>query len=114
VVQAKAPPQLVENGMATTALVTSIGVGKFAGHLPSNRQTHMLRGHGIDLDPSTLVHQMLRATLRLKPLYELLVDTVLSSPKVFCDDTALPVLDRRRRRTRTARFWSYAVDDCAW
>ena len=31
VVQAKAPPRLVENGMATTALITSIVVAKFVG-----------------------------------------------------------------------------------
>ena len=66
VVQAKAPPRLVENGMATTALVTSIVVGRFAWHLPLNRQTHMLRGHGIGLDRSTLVHWVLRAAWWLK------------------------------------------------
>lgn len=114
VVQAKAPPRVIENGMATTALVTSIVVGKFAWHLPLNRQTQMLRGHGIDLDRSTLVHWVLRAAWWLKPLYMLLVDFVLAAPKVFCDDTPLPVLDRRRRRTRTARLWSYAIDDRPW
>jgi transposase len=114
VVQAKAPPRLVENGMATTALVTSIVVAKFAWHLPLNRQTHMLRGHGIELDRSTLVHWVIRAAWWLRPLYSQLVDMVLASPKVFCDDTPMPVLDRRRRRTRTARFWSYAVDDRPW
>ena len=35
-------------------------------------------------------------------------------PKVFCDDTPMPVLDRRRRRTRMARFWFYAADDRPW
>jgi transposase len=114
VVQAKAPPRLIENGMATTALVTSIVVGKFAWHLPLNRQTHMLRGHGIELDRSTLVHWVIRAAWWLRPLYTLLVETALAAPKVFCDDTPMPVLDRRRRRTRTARFWSYAVDDRPW
>lgn len=114
VVQAKAPPRLVENGMATTALITSIVVAKFAWHLPLNRQTHMFRGHGIELDRSTLVHWVIRAAWWLRPLYSRLVDMVLASPKVFCDDTPMPVLDRRRRRTRTARFWSYAVDDRPW
>ena len=114
VVQAKAPPRLVENGMATTALVTSIVVGKFAWHLPLNRQTDMLRGQGIALDRSTLVHWVIRAAWWLKPLHTLLVGIVLASPKVFCDDTPLPVLDRRRRRTRTGRFWSYAIDDRPW
>jgi len=72
VVQAKAPSRLVDNGMATTALVTSIVVGKFAWHLPLNRQTHMFRGLGIELDRSTLVHWVLRAAWWLRPLYMLL------------------------------------------
>jgi transposase len=114
VVQAKAPPRLVENGMATTAMVTSIVVGKFAWHLPLNRQTDILRGQGIALDRSTLVHWVIRAAWWLKPLHTLLVGVVLASPKVFCDDTPLPVLDRPRRRTRTGRFWSYAIDDRPW
>jgi len=85
VVQAKAPPRLVDNGMATTALVTSVVVGKFAWHLPLNRQTDMLRGQGIALDRSTLVHWVIRAAWWLKPLHTLLIGIVLASPKVFCD-----------------------------
>ncbi|MGH7103735.1 MAG: IS66 family transposase, partial [Acetobacteraceae bacterium] len=114
VVQAKAPPRLVEGGMPTTELVTAVVVAKFAWHLPLNRQTQMLRGQGIELDRSTLVHWVMRAAWWLKPLHTLLTSTVLAAPKVFCDDTPLPVLDRRRRHTRTARFWSYAVDDRPW
>jgi transposase len=86
VVRAKAPPRLVEKGMATTALVTSIVVAKFAWHLPLNRQTQMLRGHGIELDRETLVRWVLRAAWWLKPLYMLLVATVLAARNVFCDD----------------------------
>lgn len=114
VVQAKAPPRIVENGMPTTTLVTSIVVAKFAWHLPLNRQTQIFRGHGIELDRSTLVHWVLRAAWWLKPLHALLVETVLAAPKVFCDDTPMPVLDRGRRHARTARFWSYATDDRPW
>jgi transposase len=114
VVQAKAPPRLVENGLPTIALVTSIAVAKFSWHLPLNRQTQIFRGHGIELDRSTLVHWVLRAAWWLRPLYGLLVETVLAAPKVFCDDTPMPVLDRQRPHTRTARFWCYAIDDRPW
>ena len=44
----------------------------------------------------------------------LLLETVMSAPKVFCDDTPLPVLDWTRRRTRIGRLWCYAVDDRPW
>jgi transposase len=114
VVQAKASARIVENGLPTVALVASVAVAKFAWHLPLNRQTKIFRGHGVELDRSTLVHWVMRAAWWLRPLHALLAKTVLASPKVFCDDTPMPVLDRRRRHTRTARFWCYAIDGRPW
>ena len=87
---------------------------KFAWHLPLHRQVQMLAGLGITLDRSTLVHWIERAAWWLRPLHSLLLETVMSAPKVFCDDTPLPVLDRTRRRTRIGRLWCYAVDDRPW
>jgi transposase len=37
-----------------------------------------------------------------------------ASPKVFADDTTLPVLDPGRGRTKTGRLWCYAVDNRPW
>jgi hypothetical protein len=39
---------------------------------------------------------------------------VLSSAKVFADDTTLPVLEPGRGKTKTGRLWCYAVDDRPW
>ena len=114
VVQAPAPARPVENGLPTTALLAHVAVAKFAWHLTLHRQTQMLAGQGIWLDRSTLVHWIERAAWWLKPLHVLLVETVMSASKVFCDDTPLPVLDRTRRRTRIGRLWCYAVDDRPW
>ena len=36
------------------------------------------------------------------------------SPKLFADDTTLPVLDPGRGRTKKGRLWCYAVDDRPW
>jgi hypothetical protein len=55
-----------------------------------------------------------RACWWLTPLYALVAGTVLSSPKVFADDTTLPVLAPGRGRTKTGRLWCYAVDDRPW
>jgi transposase len=110
----KAPPRPLDCGMPTSALLVHVAVMKFAWHLPLHRQVQMLAGQGIDLDVSTLVHWISRLAWWLRPLYELLTSTILTAPKIFCDDTPLPVLDRTRRRTRIARLWSYAVDDRPW
>jgi transposase len=114
VVQAKAPPRPVDGRMPTIDLLAHVAVMKFAWHLPLHRQVKMLAGQGIDLDVSTLVHWISRAAWWLKPLHALLAATILGAPKIFCDDTPLPVLDRTRRRTRIARLWSYAMDDRPW
>ena len=114
VVQAPAPERPINGGMATAALVAHIVVSKFCDHLPLYRQAGMLARQGVALDRSTLANWVGRACWWLTPLYDLVVSTVLSSPKVFADDTTLPVLDPGRGRTKTGRLWCYAVDDRPW
>ncbi len=114
VVQAKARPRPIDGGLPTAALLVHVATMKFAWHLPLNRQVEMLAGQGIHLDRSTLVHWMAKLAWWLKPLHAVLAATILAAPKLFCDDTPLPVLDRTRRRVRIARFWAYAMDDRPW
>jgi len=104
VVQAPAPDRLLDGGMATEALVAHIVVAKFCDHLPLYRQAGMLARQGVTLDRSTLANWVGRACWWLTPLYELVLSTVLSSPKLFADDTTLPVLDPGRGRTKTGRL----------
>jgi len=80
----------------------------------SYRQSQIFARQGVNLDRSTLCNWVGRACWWLEPLYELLVSTVLSSPKVVADDTTLPVLDPGRGRTKTGRLWCYAVDNRPW
>jgi transposase len=54
VVQAPAPSRPVEGGIATEALLAELAVGKFAWHLPLNRQLRLMQAQGIELDRSTL------------------------------------------------------------
>jgi transposase len=114
VVQAEAPERLIAGGMATEALVTHVMVSKFCDSLPLYRQAQMFKRQGIALDRSTLGAWVGRACWWLTPLYELVLSTVLSSTKLFADETTLPVLDPGRGRTKLGRLWCYAVDDRPW
>ena len=100
--------------MATEALVAHVVVSKFCDSLPLYRQAQMLKRQGIALDRSTLSAWVGRACWWLTPLYELVLGTVLSSDKVFADETTLPVLEPGRGKTKTGRLWCYAVDDRPW
>jgi transposase len=114
VVQAPAPERPITGGMATEALVAQIVVSKYADGLPLYRQAQIHARDGIDFDRSTLADWCGRAAWWLKPLWELLLTTVLSSPKIFCDDTHLPVLAPGKGKTKTGYLWGFARDDQPW
>jgi transposase len=114
IVVADAPDRPVDGGMPTEALIIHVVVSKFCDSLPLYRQAQMLARQGVTLDRSTLANWVGRACWWLMPLYELVLSTVLSSPKVFADDTKIPVLDPGRGQTKSGRLWCYAVDDRPW
>ena len=114
IVQAPAPERPIDGGMATESLLAHVLVNKYADHLPLYRQVQIFARQGVTLDRSTLCTWVGRACWWLAPLHELVLSTVLTSPKVFADDTTLPVLDPGRGRTKTGRLWCYAVDNRPW
>lgn len=114
VVQAPAPDRPIAGGMATEALLAHVLVSKYCDHLPLYRQSEIFARQGIRLDRSTLCNWVGRACWWLRPLHELMMNTVLASPVVFADDTTLPVLDPGRGRTKTGRLWCYTADTRPW
>src|SRR4051794_25187919 len=85
-----------------------------ATRLPLYRQAQIFARQGIELDRSTLCDWVGRACWWLEPLWRLLRRHVMSSTRIFADDTRLPVLDPGRGRTKTGRLWGYAIDDRPW
>jgi transposase len=114
VVQAPAPERPIDGGMATEALLAHVLVNKYSDHPPLYRQSQIFAREGVTLDRSTLGNWVGRACWWLAPLHELMLSTVLSSPRVFADDTTLPVLDPGAGKTKTGRLWCYAVDNRPW
>lgn len=114
VVQASAPPRLVEGGMPTEALVAQVIVAKYADHLPLYRQAQIYARQGINLDRSTLADWVGRGAWWLRPLHAKLLDELRASSKLFADETPAPVLDPGRGRTKTGQLWAYARDDRPW
>src|SRR3954454_3602016 len=112
VVQAPAPERPVTGGVASEALLAHVLVAKFCDHLPLYRQAAIFARQGIELDRSTLCDWVGRACWWLEPLWRLLRRHVMSSTRIFADDTPLPVLDPGR--TKTGRLWGYAIDDRPW
>lgn len=114
VVQAPAPPRLVEGGLPTEALVAHAIVAKYADHLPLYRQAQIYARQGLDLDRSTLADWVGRGAWWLRPLHARLLDELRTAPMLFADETPAPVLNPGRGRTKTGQLWAYARDDRPW
>lgn len=114
VVQAPAPAQAIDGGMVTEAFLAFIAVMKYAYHMPLYRLAQMFAPQGIGLDRATLAFWMGRVAWWLKLLHELLLATILSYPKLFADETPLPMLDPGRGKTKRCQLWAIAMDDRPW
>ena len=114
VMQASAPARLIEGGLPTEATIAQVLVSKYADHLPLYRQAQIYARQGVNLDRSTLADWVGHAAWHLRPLHQRLLDKLKQRPKLFADETTLPVLDPGRGRTKTGQLWAYAADDRPW
>ena len=69
-----------------------IAVAKYGWHSTLYRQSAILAGQGVDLDRQTLARWMKQAAWMLKGLYDLQLETMHRYPRLFCDETPMPVL----------------------
>ena len=114
IIQAPAPPRLIEGGLPTEALVADVVVSKHADHLPLYRQSQILARHGVRIERSTLAQWVGAAAAELQPLHDHLIDRLKASPRLFCDETRCPVLDPGAGKTKTGFMWALARDDRPW
>lgn len=113
-VQAPAPDSAIPGGLPTKALLAHIAVAKYNDGLPLYRQCQIFARDRITLDRATLADWMGRTAWWLQPLHQLLITTLLASPRLFVDDTRLPVLAPGKGKTKTGALWGVARDDAPW
>src|ERR1700757_492745 len=111
IVEAPAPSQPIERGLAGPGLLAHVLVSKYADHLPLYRQWEIYTRAGVDLDRSTLADWVGATSRLLSPLVDAVRKHVLASSKLHADDTPVPVLAPGMGKTKTARLWTYVRDD---
>lgn len=122
VVQAPAPDSIIPGGLPTEALLAHIAVAKYQDGQPIYRQCQIFARDGVTLDRQTATDWLGRMAWWLKPLWQRLLTSLLASPKLFVDDTYLPVLVKSpapakakgKKTTRTGYLWGLARDDAPW
>ncbi|GAV33880.1 transposase IS66 family protein [Roseomonas sp. TAS13] len=114
VLQASAPPRLVEGGVPTEATVAHVLVSRYADHLPLYRQSQILLRQGIEIGREVLADWTGTAAHEVLPVVRRMHEILLTSPKLFADETTMPVLDPGRGQTKKGYAWALARDDRPW
>lgn len=110
VVQAPAPAHVVEGGLPTEALITSMLVAKHADHTPIYTQVEAMKRQGIVIGRHVAAGWCGRAAGELRPIWSRMLEHLLADNHIYMDETTAPVIDPGRGRTFTGYFWALARD----
>ena len=114
ILQASAPPHLIEGGLPTEALMAHVAVAKYADHLPLYRQSQIYARTGIDLDRSTMASWCGVTAFNIKPVVDHMLVHIKTARHLFMDETRAPVLDPGAGKTKTGYLWALARDGRGW
>jgi transposase len=91
-------------------LLAHIIVSKYFDHLPLYRQENISERQSVFIPRSTSCGWMAACAALLRPLYDLMVATVLQARWLHTDDTQVKNLGHAPGETDKGRFWAYLGD----
>lgn len=109
VLQAPIPPRIVPKGMVDESLIAQIIVEKIQFHTPIYRFAKKIKQGGIDFVKQNNLHNWFHAGAEsLKPLYNLLIEDILSQGYVQGDETRIPVLAKNKiGAAHRGQMWAF-------
>jgi transposase len=99
------PEKLIPGGRYSVNFAVAVATGKYADHLPLDRQVKQMVRAGLVIDGQTLWDQLWALYAHLLPTYEALHRYVLASPVIGADETRWPLLEKGK----TATWWGWSV-----
>ena len=92
------PDSIIPKCRVDESLLADILVKKFADHLPLNRISEIYGRDCINISRKLLSQWVLKCANALQPLYDVMVQEVLKSGRIFIDETPVKVFDEEKCR----------------
>lgn len=102
---ASLPESLLPRCKVDESFLADVIVKKFADHLPLYRQSEILARQGIQISRQVLSQWVIKCGFALKPLYERLSSTILSSNNLFIDEVPVDMLDPGKGKVAQTYMW---------
>jgi transposase len=110
-IQAPVPPQIIDKGIPTAALLAQVLIAKYLDHLPLYRQEAIFGRAGLAIPRSTLAQWVGACGIALQPLVEALRAQLLTRAVLHADETPVPMLKPGLGRTHKAYLWNYSSSE---
>ena len=108
IVRAPRPADVFRNSIATPSLVAAIITGKYANHLPLDRQSRCYKDNGVKLETNTLANWMMLASEQhFSILYDELHKCLYDCRVVHADETPFEVIRDGRKAGSKSFMWVY-------
>jgi transposase len=104
-VQAPAPPAVLEKSLADVSLLAGLLIDKFLYHLPLYRQHQRMAAAGIHITRTTLTNWVHGAADLLVPIYDAQLASVLSSKVIAMDETPIRAGRSAPGKMKKGYFW---------
>ena len=113
VAQAPAPARVVPGGLPSEALIADILIRKYCDHLPLYRQAKIFAREGIEISRGSMASWVGRGIAALRRITERMREDILTSARLFVDETTAKVLAPGTGKTKTGYMWVTVRDDRA-
>lgn len=102
------PERIIDKGIPSEGLLSTILVDKYVDHLPLYRQKQRFSRENIDIASSTIDGWVAQSMDALKPLYQKLVTDIKNEGYLQVDETTIKVLDEKKKdKTHLGYYWVY-------
>ncbi len=105
------PDTLLPKCQADDSFLAHIITEKFASHMPLYRIAEKMELEGVKISRKLLSQWVIRCGMALKPLYEVMVRSILKSKNIFIDETPVKLQDKHV--CQTAYMWVVVGGECS-
>jgi len=111
IISAPVPSHPITGCRADVSLLSHILISKYADHLPLYRIEEQFKRDGLTIARQTLSNWVLQLGKILQPLGDLLRDQILTSSRVFTDDSPVKLQTKGKGKLQEGRIWVYVGGD---
>ena len=105
IITAPMPVLPIAKSYAGATLLADIHIDKYVYHLPFYRQRQIFLQQGLDISAATINGWFQEVADLMRPTYYRLMDLVLSSDYVQCDETTIPVINNEKHKAIKGYIW---------